>query len=44
MSWKRSYMRWTQAVRRHREMVAADHRSEIESKPMLVGTLDATAR
>jgi hypothetical protein len=44
MAWKRSYMRWTQAVRRHREMVAADQKSELGHKPMLVGTLDGSAR
>jgi hypothetical protein len=48
MSWKRSYSRWTQAVRRHREMVAADQKADREgeasvAKPPVVGALVAHA-
>src|SRR5262249_31862792 len=44
IAWKRNYMRWTQAVRRHREMIAAGPRSDVgpveePARPPAVSTL-----
>jgi hypothetical protein len=45
MSWKRGYVRWTQAVRRHREMVSAAHQEDLgppssAAKPAMLGALE----
>ena len=45
MSWKRGYMRWTQAVRRHREMTATGRKEDLGqsgngASPPIVGALE----